>query len=71
LKQTTAKTTTTFQQKQKNQTGETNRRHARLITNIPNEQESKKETNPIETSSYLIKQQVTLNQMIEDIVQEH
>jgi hypothetical protein len=51
LKQTTAKTTTTFQQKQKNQTGETNRRHARLITNIPNEQESKKETNPIETSS--------------------
>ncbi|CAF2543703.1 unnamed protein product [Rotaria sp. Silwood2] len=38
-KQTTTNTSTTYQQKRTNQTNNTNRRHARLITNITNEQE--------------------------------
>ena len=45
-KQTTAKTSTTYQQKQSNASEDINRRHARLITNVPSEHET-----PVENES--------------------
>jgi hypothetical protein len=48
LKQTTAKTSTTYQQKRTNQSEDINRRHARLITNVPNEFEIEQKSFPLE-----------------------
>lgn len=50
-KQTTAKTSTTFQQKQNLPTEDINRRYARLITNVPTEHEHEISTTTSNTNS--------------------